>query len=166
MARHPELDNAVRYLVPGTIFSFRTFWPVGGRKQIAVLEGGSIQKLDQPLFEERSSNIRPFGIALDVTLIDESPSSPLIKFTDPGVISLYLKSHFIGGTINLDDAYYFEDDFSNATLHYDGGVLAFDPSNRITNCILILGPHVNRKFKGGRRIDSRVSLENGPVNRR
>jgi hypothetical protein len=45
----------------------------------------------------------------------------------------------------LDSAYYSEDEFSNAMFLYEGGVLGFDPSNRVVDCILTLGPTVDRK---------------------
>jgi hypothetical protein len=48
------------------------------------------------------------------------------------------------GTVMLDNGYYFEDDFRNGILYYHGGLLGFDPSNRVTNCILRLGPQVDR----------------------
>ena len=62
----------------------------------------------------------------------------------PTVLGLYLKSLFLGGAIHLDNTYYFGDIFKNATFFYDGGVLGFDESNRIIECDLRLGPHVDR----------------------
>jgi hypothetical protein len=150
LARQSALDNRRTYLVErkplefGLPFVFRTFWPIGGRNQIAVLEKGSIPKIEQPTFEERKVNMTPFAMFIKVSSKVTGPTdSPMIG-VGPGTIGLYLKSGFFGGLIHLDNAYYFEDDFSNATLYYDGGVLGFDPSNRVLDCILTLGPHVDK----------------------
>jgi hypothetical protein len=45
--------------------------------------------------------------------------------------------------------------FRSATFYYDGGVLAFDPSNRITDCVLRLGPHVDRESAGVQELIAR-----------
>ena len=163
LAHHSALDNRQTYFVVhelGSPFDFRTFWPVGGQNQIAVLEKESIQTIDQPtlLFEERRVSMTNFSIVSGGTLEQNSlDDAPLIVFSTPGLIVLYLKERFLGGLIHLDSAYYFEDDFKNATLHYEGGVLAFDPSNRVTDCILSLGPHVNRKSPAVRDLIARFT---------
>ena len=64
---------------------------------------------------------------------------------EPGFIALIVKSHFLNGIVLLDNVDYFEDDLKNATFYYDGGVLGFDPSNRITDCGLMSWPACGKK---------------------
>jgi hypothetical protein len=139
LARHAAMVN--RRYVSGFR---RTLWPVGGRDQIAILEKGSIQKIDQPTlsFEQRRVNMTPFGIITGIT-IDTNGTGAVTSYVPPGIVGLFLKMGFIGDVL-LDNGYYYEDDFRNGTLHYDGGLLGFDPSNRVTDCVLSLGPHADR----------------------
>jgi hypothetical protein len=134
----------------------RVWWPVGGSDQIAILERGSIQKIDQPtaLFEERRLNMPPFSLVMKLTApigVDTSRSNSLF---------LYLNSVFLGGIVHLDGAYFFEDDFSNVTFYYDGGVLGFDPSNGVTDCVLTLGPHADRKSPAVQDLIARFPWKN------
>ena len=133
LAHHSRLVNS-KY-----VSGFRKVELVGGPNQIAILEKGSIQKVDQPTlsFERRRLDMPRFSILIDMTF-----GGGVTIHT--GEILLFLKSSFRDGVVDLDRAYYFEDDFRNVTIHYDGGVLGFDPSNRVTDCVLSLGPHVDR----------------------
>lgn len=139
LARHSAFVNS-RY-----VGGFRkVWWPVGGRDQVAILERGSIQKIDQQWFEERNANTTSFGMIIGLRL-DASGLLVSLFTTPPGVLALYLKDWFLGGLVHLDNAYYFGNHFTNATFYYDGGVLGFDTSNQVVDCVLSLGPHVDRK---------------------
>jgi len=149
LARHSAQLNTYVYQVKhqfGSPFDFRTFWPIGGRDQIAVLEKGLIQKIEQPthLFEARRVSTAQFAMVVGLGL--DGNGRPGMTLIGPGnPIGLYLKAHLVGGIVHLDNTYYFEDEFRNDTLYYDGGVLGFDPSNRVIDCVLKLGPNVERK---------------------
>ncbi len=129
------------YYVKG---GFRKFWPVGGRNQIAILNTGSAPMIDQPtfLFQQRRLNMKPFSIVSGFTFDTNGVPGVAAVAAPARVIGLFVRTTLIGDA-RLDNVYYFEDDFRNGTLHYDGGSLGFDPSNRVTNCILSLGPKVN-----------------------
>jgi hypothetical protein len=88
--------------------------------------------------------MKPFNILSGLTLSNGGMSDLIVSLTAPTMIGLYLKMGFIGSVV-LDNGYYFEDNFRDGTLYYSGGVLAFDPSNQVTDCVLKLGPHVDRK---------------------
>lgn len=119
--------------------------PVGGANQIAILEGGSTASIRQPSFPTREVNTKKFGMIIGLTLDANGVPGAVLINPPPGMIELFLKNRFLGGLVRLDNAYYFEDDFRNAEFYYDGGILALDPSNRLTDCILTLGPHVERR---------------------
>ena len=128
-------------------FGYREHWPVGGLDQIAILEKGSLSKLDQPttLFEARKLNMTPFHLLMGLAIDGNGVPGIVLYLNRPPQIALILKSRFRDGLVYLDNAYFFEDDFRDATLFYGGGVLGFDPSNRISNCVLNIDGGVDRK---------------------
>jgi hypothetical protein len=123
----------------------KTFWRVGGPNQIAVFEKGALKSIDLPteMFEPRKLDMAPFFLVMDTHLSTSSHYTYLIQIKD-NKIWLFLKSSFDGGRMALDGVYYFEDKFRNVTLYYDGGVLGFDQSNQVSDCVLSLGPHADR----------------------
>jgi len=159
LVRHSALVNS--HYVNGKVW-----WPVGGSNQVAILRNGSVNKIEQGTlgFEPRRLNMKPFGISMGLTLSNGGRPDIILSLVQPGLIGLYLKMQFVGSVV-LDNGYYFEDDFRNGTLYYSGGVLAFDRSNRITNCILKLGPHVDRKSPDVQKLLTEFSwnaVESGP----
>jgi len=143
LARLSALFESRTYQMPSV--GFREYWPVGGENQVAILEKGSLRKLEQPKFEERKINMTGFSIVTGLTLDTNGIAGASLIGPAPGGLGIYVKNLYLGGLIHLDNEYYFEDEFRKATFYYDGGVLGFDPSNRVIDCILSLGPHVNRK---------------------
>jgi hypothetical protein len=141
LARLSALFNS-RYF-PVRPVGFHSLWPIGGPNQVAILKGGILQKLDQPRFKPRDVNTTPVNMMMGLTLGARGMPDVVMSYVQPGVLGLFLKMGFVG-SVYLDRGYYFEDDFRSGTLIYDGDVLGFDPSNRITDCILHLGPHVGR----------------------
>jgi hypothetical protein len=124
----------------------REYWPVGGDDQIAILEKGKLREpIEQPRFGVRQIKITP-NIVMNMTLEGNGvPGGPMVFSPGPSTILLLIRILYLRGPVHLDSVYYFEDEFRNATLYYDGGVLGFDPSNKVTDCILHLGPRVDRK---------------------
>lgn len=87
----------------------------------------------------------PFNIVehgrLEGDALASTVNSPLSLF-----LGNYYRPGVFGGStvVPLDGAYYFDNDFSNVFLKYDGGVFLFDQSNHVTDCVLVLGPHADR----------------------
>jgi hypothetical protein len=147
LARHSAFANS-RYIGD----SHKMWWPVGGRNQIAILEKGLIQKIDQQLFEERGPHT-PNVIMQMQNKFHEGPVAP-----NPApdiLLMLYVKNLFQDSQISLDGTYFFDNEFDRVTLFYDGGVLGFDPSNRVTGCALILGPHGDRRSAAAEELVTR-----------
>jgi hypothetical protein len=143
LARLSALFESRTYPMPPV--GFREYWPVGGDNQIAILEKGSLRQLKQPKFEERRLNMMGFSIVTGLILDAHGLAGASLIGPGPGSLGLYIKNLYLGGLIHLDSEYYFDDEFRNATFYYDGGMLGFDPSNRVIDCILSLGPHVDRR---------------------
>ena len=159
LARHSALVN--RHYVNG-----RMWWPVGGANQVAILKNGMIEKIEQRSFgfAERRLKMKPFGMLMGLTLNNGGRPDIILSIVQPGMIGLYLKMGFVGSVV-LDRGYFFEDDFKNGTLYYSGGVLAFDTSNRVTNCVLKLGAHVDRTSSDVQKLISGFpwsAVEDGP----
>ncbi len=118
-------------------------WLVGGRDQTAILTKGAVLKVDfdQQLFERRKTNTTKFSMFTDLTV--EGKLSTIVSLP-PGVIGLYLKSRFQDSLIYLDSKYFFGNTFKSTIFYYEGGVFGFDASNQLIQCVLRLGPHVDR----------------------
>jgi hypothetical protein len=151
LARHSALVNTIY------VGNFQKMLPVGGRNQIAILGNRAVQEVDQATlsFEPRRLDMSPFSIIVGSRITATGNLRMLIENRQPGRLFLFLKSSFRGGRVLLAGVYYFEDEFSDATFYYDGGVLGFDPSNRVTDCVLSLGPHVDRRSAAIRELIAR-----------
>ncbi|MFZ0815704.1 MAG: hypothetical protein WAM78_09305 [Candidatus Sulfotelmatobacter sp.] len=158
LARHSAIVNQ-HY-----VGAFRKWSPIGGRDQIAILEKGTIREVDQQLFEQRKVNTTPFAMLLgmQVDMRGAPPGSTSGISVKPNV-ALVLKSEFLSGSMELDDAYYFDDDFRDVIFYYNGGVLGFDRNNRLTQLRSQAWPPRKQKLRCYSEIDNRVSLEKGGV---
>jgi hypothetical protein len=143
LARLSAEFNSETY--PTSYFLFRAYWPIGGDNQVAILEKGSVRNLEQPRFQERKKQTS-FSI-LEGFVLDSNGLTGTLVGPEPGSILLSVRNKYLGGLILLDNVYYFEDEFRNAMFAYDGGVLGFDPSNRVIDCTLSLGVHADRKSR-------------------
>jgi hypothetical protein len=122
-------------------FRFREVLLVGGPDQIAIMEKGVTQRVEQP--DVSSSNGM---LEMPFSFIERSRFEGDSIPPNASTIELFLKNIFRGPMeVTLDAAYYFDNDFGNVTLYYDGGVILFDSSNRVTDCVLHLGPHADRQ---------------------
>jgi len=143
LARHSALVN--RAYVGDVRGGFRKVFLVGGPDQIAIMERGAIQKLDQPTLLSHQGRLEmPFTI-IEHTRFQGDSVPPSVMDIHLFLSNVFRTNVFGGNTVvSLDGAYYFDNDFSNVTLNYDGGVFLFDQSNRVTDCVLSLGPHADR----------------------
>jgi 20S proteasome alpha/beta subunit len=112
---------------------------VGGKDQVAVLEKGGIEEVEQQTFPPRPLNMTNFNISSGFDFHGEAMIKPA-----SGAIMLYVNDRFVEGTFTLDQGYFYGDKFEKATLTYDGGVSGFE-HNEIVDCGLIIGPHADRR---------------------
>ncbi len=136
LAHHAALVNQIAG--PG----FRFIHQVGGRDQVALLEKGRIQRIDQQEFAPLPLNMNEFAFTVGITL-DGGGMPVLWSRTSHGTIGLYLKMGFTNGLVELDQGYFYGDEFVNATLMYDGTVVGFE-NNEVIDCELVLGPYADR----------------------
>jgi hypothetical protein len=121
-----------------------TFMPIGGPNQFAILEKGGKIDFHQPTFPERPVNKTRLALLTDIS-IDCAGGSMTPVSANGGLLIIAVTQHYVNcPNIHLDGVYYSKSDFQNSTLHYAGGVFAFDPSNRVTNTTLLLHRGVDR----------------------
>jgi hypothetical protein len=112
---------------------------VGGRNQVAIFKKSQAVSIDQPAFPE--------------------PPRPLFRF------SLVVDSHFsyfvgcslVGVQHDLDGNYYIGSEFANSVLTYDGGDVNLGNTNRVTDSMLLLGPHAILESEIVRRLTATFS---------
>jgi hypothetical protein len=116
---------------------------VGGKDQIAVLEGGSIVELHQEPFPPENYRTRRFNIISD-NIFDPHPPPNLIG-PIPNVTHLYVNNKFRGNNVLLDDSYFAANTFSNCTVMYSGGHTIFAPGQDTSSSTLVLSKEVSRE---------------------
>jgi hypothetical protein len=122
---------------------FRFIHLVGGRDQVAVLEKGRIQRIDQQEFTTPPLRMNEFAMIMGTSIDGGGIAGVQLNNTRQGRIGLYLKMGFSGGLVDLDRGYFYGDEFVNAKLFYDGAVVGFE-NNKITDCELVLTPDADR----------------------
>lgn len=110
---------------------------VGGPNQIAILSNGHVVSVDQPKFPDTQTKSTPFGLMRQVGFSGEG------SFRRQGAV-ICTDCKFEDMHFTLDESYIIATSFTNAVLTYDGGPMYFDKTNRVQNCVLVLGP--NAKF--------------------
>ncbi|MGA8153114.1 MAG: hypothetical protein WB952_19340 [Terriglobales bacterium] len=120
---------------------------VGGSDQVAILNKGQIEDIDQPdFFKPRPENIYEFGFIMGLNEDGGGIPGIALNRTTKGEIGLYLRMTFANGLVNLDRGYFYGDKFVNTSLFYRGGdVLGFQ-NNDVNGCTLILGPLVDHSL--------------------
>jgi 20S proteasome alpha/beta subunit len=135
-----EMESLARFLARKT-GSVRA--GVGGPEQMAVLESGTIKRLELPAFppsKPRSSV--PFLIIWE-EIIDGNVGPPISAVGSRTLL-------FINNTVRreeviLDDGYFFGNAFSDCSLRYNNGRMKFvDGGNDVRNSALVLGPKIDR----------------------
>jgi hypothetical protein len=126
---------------------------VGGPHQIAILVNGKVQTTNQPVtppsyLQERRQLFTVSNSALDgggYYAVAAGVSDAVIKVS-PGALLLYLDSDLSRLSAQpLDNSLYFHTRISNSTLTYSGSrVVAFDSTNTLINCRLVLAAGVQR----------------------
>lgn len=104
---------------------------VGGRNQVAVLQGGRIVSIQQQAFPDAPKLFR-FNLF-------EGNFLGANSFNLGGTAAIFVKNTFEGGHLELAGNYFFGNTFKDATVAYSGGLMDFDPSNKVENCVLVIG---------------------------
>lgn len=118
----------------------RKIWLVGGPNQMAIMQHGTVQNIDQPVFEPRE--VTKPGLHL---IVGSHVSGVMwLAVGHPREPVLFVKGVFSNSSVPLDGYYFFENEFDNFTFYYDGGIIGLDENNRLIDCTLVLGPKVDR----------------------
>jgi hypothetical protein len=118
---------------------------VGGADQVAILQDGHVARVVQASYPAPPTALH-FNLMVKGTF--SGPNALQIE----GSTFLILRSSFSNDRRPLDGHFFYSDTFANSVLTYDGGGGYFDKNNKITNCLLILGPHAKRDDKEVRHL--------------
>ena len=111
---------------------------VGGPDQIAVLNGGHVVRIEQPVFP------KPGKAPFQFMVVEDSFFGGATHLLSSRSKQLFLRNTFNRGQVQLDGQYFFANSFLTTDLVYDGGPLYFDKSNHVAECRLVLGQHAKR----------------------
>lgn len=130
-----EMEQLARFLIQITE---QRYTSVGGERQLAILEKGKIQSVEQRQFPAVQG---PMFFNLITGNHLEGPRAIVLK----NAVGLWVNNHFKRDQRVIDGNYFFGNEFVDSQIRYDGGVTHFDPSNRIVNSVLVIGPQASRK---------------------
>ncbi|SRR6266852_1971585 len=119
---------------------------VGGLNQIAVFQRQRSTKIDQQKFPDPPKPLVNFSL-----VVNSKFSYSSIAFAK-GVPVLFVRCSWAGMQRELDGNYFIGNDFTNSALIYDGGVVNLGDTNRVTNSVLIVGPHASPGDETVRRL--------------
>jgi 20S proteasome alpha/beta subunit len=108
---------------------------VGGRDQVAIFKKSQTVSIDQPTFLEPPRPLFRFSLVVDSHF---SYSSVVFAKGSPAV---FVRCSWVGMQHDLDGHYYIGSAFTNSVLMYDGGDVNLGDTNRVTDSVLLLGPH-------------------------
>jgi len=121
---------------------------VGGPNQIAVLDKGRVQPIEQPHFPAISAVGFKFqifsGMNLSGYLKDPGKAAAFYGALAPGCFPLYFRNSFAGVRQELGDAYYSGNVFTESVLSYRGGRVQFERSNQVVDSDLLIGSKIRR----------------------
>jgi len=109
---------------------------VGGPNQIAIFRKQPFVSIDQQKFPEPPRSVVNFSL---VVVSKFSYSSIAIA---KGVHTVFVRCSWTGMQRELDGNYFIANDFTKSFLLYDGGTVNLGDTNRVTDSVLVLGPHV------------------------
>jgi hypothetical protein len=113
---------------------------VGGNNQIAVLTGPHSLKIEQAHFQDPPLPLVNFDLEVEGLFVGNVGNVAALRRVANHVI--YIRCSFSGMTQiqELDDNFFIGNQFRNTVLTYNGGKVAFDDSNRVSDSILVVGP--------------------------
>jgi len=124
---------------------------VGGPNQVAILQKSQTVKIDQPTFPELPRPLFRFSLVVDSHF---SYSSVVFAKGSPAV---FVRCSWVGMQHDLDGHYYIGSEFTKSVLIYDGGDVNLGDTNRVTDSVLLLGPHAILENEAVRRLTGTFS---------
>jgi hypothetical protein len=124
---------------------------VGGRNQVAIFKKSQAVSIDQPAFPEPPRPLFRFSLVVDSHF---SYSSVVFAKGSP---SVFVRCSLVGVQHDLDGNYYIGSEFANSVLTYDGGDVNLGNTNRVTDSMLLLGPHAILESEIVRRLTATFS---------
>jgi 20S proteasome alpha/beta subunit len=119
---------------------------VGGLNQIAVFEKPHGVRIEQQKFPDPPKPLINFSLVVNSYF---SYSSIAIA---KGVSAIFARCSWAGMQRELDGNYFIGNDFRDSVLAYDGGVVNLGDTNRMTNSVLVIGPHASPADETARRL--------------
>jgi 20S proteasome alpha/beta subunit len=108
---------------------------VGGPNQVAIFKKSETVSINQPNFPEPPRPLFRFSLIVDSHF---SYSSVVFAKGSPAV---FVRCSWVGMQHDLDGHYYIGSEFRNSVLMYNGGDVNLGDTNRVTDSVLVLGPH-------------------------
>jgi 20S proteasome alpha/beta subunit len=140
------VDQMVELAKRLAYFTSKVHPQVGGPNQIAVFQRQRSVKIEQQKFPDPPKPLANFSLVVNSHF---SYSGIAIA---KGVSAIFVRCSWIGMQRELDGNYFIGNDFSNSALMYDGGVVNLGDTNRVTNSVLIIGPHASPGDGTARRL--------------
>ena len=140
------VDQMVELAKRLSYFTHKVHPQVGGENQIAVLKRQNSVEIQQQKFPDPPKPLVNFSLIVNSTFAYSSIG--IAK----GVSAIFVRCSWAGMQRELDGNYFIGNDFTNSTLMYDGGVVNLGDTNRVTNSVLIIGPHGSPKDETARRL--------------
>jgi 20S proteasome alpha/beta subunit len=107
---------------------------VGGPNQIAIFKKSQAVSINQPTFPEPPRPLFNFSLVVD----SHFSYSSVVFAKAPAV---FVRCSWTGMQHELDGHYYIGSEFAKSMLMYDGGDVNLGSTNRVTDSVLLLGPH-------------------------
>jgi len=124
---------------------------VDERYQVAVFKKSQSVSIDQPTFPEPPRPLFRFSLIVDSHF---TYSSVVFAKGSPAV---FVRCSWVGMQHDLDGHYYIGSEFRNSALMYDGGDVNLGDTNRVTDSVLVLGPHAILENEVVRRLTAAFS---------
>jgi len=140
------VDQMVELAKRLAYFTSKVHPQVGGLNQIAVFQRQRTVKIEQQKFPDPPKPLVNFGL-----VVNSKFSYSNIAFAKGGSY-IFVRCSWAGMQQELDGNYFIGNDFTNSALMYDGGVVNLGDTNRVTNSVLILGPHASPGDETVRRL--------------
>ncbi len=119
---------------------------VGGPNQVAIFRKSQPVSIDQPAFPEPPRPLFRFSL-----LVDSHFRYSSVAFAK-GSPAVFVRCEWVGMQHELTAHYYIGNEFTDSVLMYDGGVVNLGDTNRVTNSVLVIGPHAKPNDETVRRL--------------
>lgn len=129
---------------------------IGGDDQVATLEKGKKAEVTAPFFPTRK--IKKFGFQ---TYEHINIGGPMVIMQRPFGAGIFIDLRILCNDFDhdvwLDGNFFFGVEFVGCTLHYNGYMMEFDPSSKVTYGTLRFGSRVDRSLPWVRTLESKFA---------